>query len=355
MFSWRLLGALTTAVSINLNVSTCRSPGENGSGDSPGEAEHKDVKLPGIDTSELTTRERQQWSGHVSELLAPCKDQPVSLAQCVTENRACKACLPAAKFLLTQVRQGRTTGLAEAAYRARFSPDQVKQIDLEGSPTKGPDSAAVTIVEWADFECPACRAAKPMIDEVMQKYPSGVRLVFKHFPLAIHENAEKAARAAVAAQRQGKFWEMHQGLFDKEPPLNPPVLERIAKNVNLDLSVWKADLDSEAVADVVARDRKQGEEVELTGTPTIFINGRRFVSAGEQQADLLDWVSLELELLGVSDGAQKPAPTQKPPAPPPSTAPPGAAPSAAVPTAALAASGSPKAPPAGSAAPAASR
>lgn len=307
MFSWRLLAALVTAVSINLNVSTCRSPGENGSGDSPGESEAKDVKLPGVDTSELTTRERQQWSSHVTELLAPCKDQPVSLAQCVTENRACKACLPAAKFLLTQVRQGRTPSLAEAAFRARFSPDQVKQIDLGDSPSKGPDSAAVTIVEWADFECPACRAAKPMIEEVMQKYPSGVRLVFKHFPLAIHENAEKAARAAVAAQRQGKFWEMHQGLFDKEPPLNLPVLERIAKSANLDMNAWKADLDSEAVADVVARDRKLGEQVELTGTPTIFINGRRFVSAGEQQADLMEWIGLELELLGAADAAQKPA------------------------------------------------
>jgi len=363
MFSWRLLGALTTAVSINLNVSTCRSPGENGSGDSPGEAEPKDVKLPGIDTSELTTRERQQWSGHVSELLAPCKDQPVSLAQCVTENRSCKACLPAAKFLLTQVRQGRTTGLAEAAYRARFSPDQVKQIDLEGSPSKGPDTAPVTIVEWADFECPACRAAKPMIDEVMQKYPSGVRLVFKHFPLAIHENAEKAARAAVAAQRQGKFWEMHQGLFDKDPPLNQPVLERIAKSVNLDLVAWKADLDSEAVADVVARDRKQGEQVELTGTPTIFINGRRFVSAGEQAADLLDWVGLELELTGATDSAQKPAP--KPAAPAPSAVPPSsavpAASAAPAPSAAAPASRPPAPaglaahPPTAPAAPAASR
>jgi len=346
MFSWRLLAALTTAVSINLNVSTCRSPGENGAGDSARDAEPKDVKLPGIDTSELTTRERQQWSGHVSELLAPCKDQPVSLAQCVTENRACKACLPAAKFLLTQVRQGRTASLAEAAYRARFSPDQVKQIDLEGSPSKGPDSAAVTIVEWADFECPACRAAKPMLEEVMAKYPSGVRLVFKHFPLAIHENAEKAARAAVAAQRQGKFWEMHHGLFDKDPPLNPPVLERIAKNANLDIETWKADLESEAVADVVARDRKLGEQVELTGTPTIFINGRRFVSAGDQQADLLDWVSLELELLGATESAQKPAPAKQAPA--------SSAPAASV-AAPPAASVTPPPAAAGSAPPAASR
>lgn len=331
MFSWRLLAALATTVSINLNVSTCRSPSENGSGEAATDAEPKNVKLPGVDTSALTTRERQQWSSHVSELLAPCKDQPVNLAQCVTEHRDCKACLPAAKYLLTQVRQGRTPGQAEAAYRARFSPDQVKQIELDDSPTKGPDSAPVTIVEWADFECPACRAAKPIIEEVLNKYPSGVRLVFKHFPLAIHENAEKAARAAVAAQRQNKFWEMHKELFAKEPPLNLPVLERIAKSIGLDVEKWKADLESEAVADVVARDRKEGEAVELTGTPTIFINGRRFVSAGDQEADLMDWVDLELELTGASSAKPAPAPKPKAAAPPAGSAsapPPSAAASA---------------------------
>jgi protein-disulfide isomerase len=275
----------------------------------------QNVKLPGIDTAQLTGRERQQWSGHVSELLAPCKDQPVSLAQCVTEKRDCKACLPAAKFLLTQVRQGRTPGQVEAAYRARFSPDHVKQIDIAGSPVKGPDNAVVTIVEWADFECPACRATKPMLDSALNKYPQRVRLVFKHFPLAIHENAEKAARSAVAAHQQGKFWPMHDGLFEKDPPLNLPVLERVAKSIQLDFDQWKTDLESESVADAVARDRKQGEHVELTGTPTIFINGRRFVSAGDQQADFMAWIVLDLELSGAPAARVEsalPSPTPKP-------------------------------------------
>ena len=302
-----LVASLVTTASININISTCRSPGENGSGEAPSSAEPKDVKLPGVDTSQLTTRERQQWSGHVSELLAPCKDQPVSLAQCVSEKRECKACLPAAKFLLTQVRQGRTQGQAEAAYRARFATDQVKEIDTAGSPSKGPENAPVTIVEWADFECPACRAAMPMIENTLKKYPNRVRLVFKHFPLAIHENAEKAARAAVAADKQGKFWEMHEGLFSKDPPLAMPVIERIAKDIDLDIEKWKVDLESEAVADSVARDRKQGEQVELTGTPTLFINGRRFLSAGDQQADFEDWIELELELVGATTAPPVPA------------------------------------------------
>ncbi len=313
MFSWRLLAAMATTVSINLNISTCRSPSENGSGDAPTENKAKEVKLPGVDTSALTTRERQQWSNHVRELLAPCKNQPVSLYQCVTEGRDCDACLPAAKFLLTQVRQGRTQGQAEAAYRARFSPDQVEHIDLSGSPTKGPDDAPVTVVEWADFECPACRAAEPMVESMLEKYPNRVRLVFKNFPLAVHENAEKAARAAVAADLQGKFWQMHDALFKKEPPLSVPALERLAKGIDgLDYDKWKADLESEKVADAVARDRKQGEKVELTGTPTIFINGRRFLSAGDQQADFMDWIALELELKGADSKARAKQPEPAP-------------------------------------------
>src|SRR5690606_22374337 len=120
----------------------------------------------------------------------------------------------------------------------------------------------------------------------------------------------------------------------------------IAKNANLDIETWKADLESEAVADVVARDRKLGEQVELTGTPTIFINGRRFVSAGDQHADLLDWVSLELELLGATESAQKPAPAKQAPA--------SSAPAASV-AAPPAASVTPPPAAAGSAPPAASR
>jgi protein-disulfide isomerase len=153
-----------------------------------------------------------------------------------------------------------------------------------------------------------------MLDGALKKYPGRVRLVFKHFPLDIHENANTAARAAVAAQRQNKFWEMHEGLFTKDPPLALPVLERIAKGIDgLDFDKWKSALESEAVADVVAQDKKQGEAVELTGTPTIFINGRRFLSAaGDQPADFAAWIQLELELVGASGGAKPDKPTAPP-------------------------------------------
>ncbi len=296
MLTWRVAGALAGLFLLNLNVTTCRSPGEGAGPQASANETATDVNLASVDTSDLTSREKRQWSAHVSELLAPCPNQPVSLAQCVSEKRDCKACEPAAEYLVEQVRRGLTKSQVELAFRARFAPDQVKKIDIEGSPSKGPTDAPVTIVEWADFECPACKAAKPALEALMKAHPSAIRLVFKHYPLSIHPNAEKAARAAVAAQKQGEFWKLHSALFSAEPPLTPQKIEQLAKAAGLDMKQFKADWESEAVADLVAKDRKLGNKVDLSGTPTLFINGRRFVYAQDFKSELEGWVDLELEL-----------------------------------------------------------
>jgi protein-disulfide isomerase len=306
MLTWRARGALAAVAALNLGVTTCRSPGDGNSPRPESEQERpiRDVTLPGVDTSSLTTREKKAWSRQVSEQLAPCPDQPVSIAECVSEKRNCKACLPAAKFALQAVQRGMAPEQVEALMNARFAPDQVRNIDLEGSPSKGPANAPVLLVEWADFECPACDAAVPAIDGIYERFPGKVRVVFKHFPLAMHPNAEIAARAAVAAQGQGKFWKMHAGLFAADPPLTRPTIDAVARQAGLDMQRFVKDLESEETADAVARDRKQGEAAELTGTPTVFVNGRRFVSLTEFDADLRDWVELELEIAT----GQKPAP-----------------------------------------------
>lgn len=295
------------------------------------------VEVKGVDTSSLTARERTDWSESVSHLMSPCPDQAVSLAQCVNENRPCKACSPAVRYLLTEVRRGRTQNQVEASYRARFSPDQIKNIDLSDTPSKGPASAPIVIVEFADFECPACGATQPVLDQLYEHHQGQIRFFFKHFPLSMHPNAEKAARASVAAMRQGKFWELHAVLFKNQTALSVENVEKFAQGIGLDMPRFRQDRDSEATADFVAKNRKQGEVLELTGTPSIFINGRRFTSTGENQAqDFEDWVNLELELSG-----NAPAPAA---APAPSAVP---APSGSAPAAATAPSG---AKPAGSAA-----
>jgi thiol-disulfide isomerase/thioredoxin len=218
------------------------------------------IALAGVDTTSLTPREQKEWSTYVTELLAPCPDQPVSLAQCVKESRPCAPCLPAARFLVNRVTRGGTRSQVEQAFRLRFAPDQVKTVEEGTSPWKGTKDAPVTLVEWADFECPYCAAAAPIIDELLEQYPGFVKIVFKNYPLASHENSELTARASVAAGRQGKFWEMHRAMFEgQEAGLTRENVLGLARTLGLDLRKFTADLDSEAIADAVSADRKQAE------------------------------------------------------------------------------------------------
>jgi protein-disulfide isomerase len=321
MLSFRAASALALFAFLNTKLVTCRSPGESSPDASPTRSETKDVNLPGVDTSSLTGREKSEWSRFVSELRSPCPDQPVSVAQCVSESRACKACVPAAKFISRQVQRGRTRAQVEAAYKARFAADQVKDIALEDSPSKGNPAAPVVLVEFADFQCPACRAARPIVEETMKKHEGQTRLVFKHFPLSIHQFAEKAARGARAAQAQGKFWEMYAALFDNQERLSPAVVDELAKGLGLDMAKFTKDAESEAMADAVTRDRKLGERLDIQSTPTLYINGRQFPSTPDFPEELAEWIDLEIEL---TRGAAVAAPA-------PSTAPaPSAAPAASV-------------------------
>jgi protein-disulfide isomerase len=276
-------------------LTTCRSPGETG-GDASAGRNDKIVVLKGIETSSLTARERADWSGAVSELLSPCADQPVSIEQCVNESRACSACTPAARYLLEQVRRGRTRAQVDAAYRARFAADQVKSIELGESPSKGAPHAPVVIVEFADFECPACADKRSLLDKLVEQHSGKLKLVFKNYPLSMHQNAEKAARAGVSAHRQGKFWQLHALMFENQADLSPGRIEKLAQKVGLDLARFRQDRDSEATADFVARDRKQGETLNIDSTPSLFINGRKFPASADFDRDLEDWLELEFEL-----------------------------------------------------------
>lgn len=297
MPAWRAIGGVIAVSFFNLNVATCRSPSGDGGREPDQSQQSKVVDLPGIDTSSLTPREKKEWSGYVSELLAPCADQPVNIAQCVKESRACNLCGPAAEFLVEQVRRGRTRTQVETAYNLRFSADAVKSIDTTGAPAMGAKDPTVLIVEWADFECPFCRAAYPVLDEAVQRYPDQIRLVYKNYPLSSHEHSEEAARAGVAAARQDKFWPMHHAMFEhQEDGLSRKTLDKLARDVGLDMKKYTEDIESEGVADVVSKDRREAEKLGLKGTPMIYINGRHFeIELFNLLEDLDPWLQLEIE------------------------------------------------------------
>jgi protein-disulfide isomerase len=136
--------------------------------------------------------------------------------------------------------------------------------------------AKVTIVEFSDFECPYCGAAHPALSALLGEFPGQVNLVFKNFPLDGHKNSMPAARAAVAAQLQGKFWEMADKLFEHQRELSPEKIRELAQSIGLDMAKFDADVASPAVQQRVENDKKEGAGLGIQGTPSLFVNGRPY-------------------------------------------------------------------------------
>ena len=154
-------------------------------------------------------------------------------------------------------------------------PDKVHTIPSGKSPIKGPEDASVTIVEFSDYQCPFCARSEPLIAQALEAYPTQARFVFKHFPLtSIHPHAMGASKAAVAAQKQGKFWEMHELLFANQRALSPEQLQGYAQQIGLDMEQFKADMESAEVENLVKEDMRLAQQVGVRGTPTIFVNGK---------------------------------------------------------------------------------
>jgi protein-disulfide isomerase len=265
-----------------------------------------DRELDGVDTSSLTGPERTSWSMLVDQELAPCKELVLSLRECVERRAPCPGCVSGARFLAARLGRGDATSQAEQAYRVRFGAEGVKSVALDDSPQRGPANASITIVEWADYECPFCANTATLLDDLLSRRPDQVRLVFKHFPIASHPRARLAAQAAAAAQEQGKFWEMHRLLFSgKSHQLSPERLPDLARELGLDVPRFVTDFGSAKVADRIERDQKQADLLGLRGTPFVLINGRHFdASHFDLEEDLDAWIDLELELLGRSGGAR---------------------------------------------------
>jgi protein-disulfide isomerase len=245
-----------------------------------------DVTIPEIDTSSFTPREKHELSQYLSQLPAPCPEVAVSVGQCVIEKRACAACMPAAKAVAQAVRDGLAAEQVRDLYAQRFDKAGAKSIPLDGSPSRGPEGGPVILVEFADFECPFCQKMAPELDALWASHKDKVRFVYKFMPLSMHPHGESAARAAIAAQMQGKFWEMHEKLFANGQHLEPSDIEGYARAIGLDLNRFRADIASPAVTARLDADRKLADELGVKGTPSIYIDGRAY----DAKIDIAQWV-----------------------------------------------------------------
>ncbi len=149
------------------------------------------------------------------------------------------------------------------------------EVATEGHPSRGPADAPVTLVEFSDFECPFCRRTQPVLDQIEAAYGDRIRLVYRQFPLTdIHPRAQKAAEASLCANDQGQFWPMHDAMFEEPIELEVASLRFKASNLGLDGEQFASCLESGKYADRVRDDLRAGMAAGVTGTPTIYVNGR---------------------------------------------------------------------------------
>jgi protein-disulfide isomerase len=239
--------------------------------------------LPGIDLSGLSAEQK-------ATVLKLLREEPCScgcnmkLAECRVADPQCQYSTGMAKIVIESVKQGKTPDQAlEAARTSKWGPaktlDDPVKIPVSGAPVTGPADAPLTIVEFSDFQCPYCAAAVPQIRAILKAYPAQIKLVFKQFPLEEHPQADLAATAAVAAQKQGKFWPMHDVLFEHPNDLSRKSILGYAKEIGLNVDKLENDMDTTEIRETVERDVEDGNDANVMGTPTIFIQGRRYNGA----------------------------------------------------------------------------
>jgi protein-disulfide isomerase len=212
----------------------------------------------------------------------------MKVAECRVKDPNCSWSTGVAAAMGNALRAGKNENDAiDAAKASRWGqgPQPPKLLEdpvtipTAGSPVRGPADAVLTLVEFSDFQCPYCSIAVGKLDAVLEAYPGKIKLIFKQFPLDTHSQAALAADAAIAAHQQGKFWPMHDALFAHRRELSRPTIQALAAAAGLDMKRFESDLDSQETRKTVARDIQDGDHAGVEGTPSVFINGRKYNGA----------------------------------------------------------------------------
>ncbi len=184
---------------------------------------------------------------------------------------------------------------------ANKTPVNVENLIRDDSDQIGPKDSKVTIVEFADFECEACGAAHPTVKRILEEYKGKIRFVRRHFPLPGHANAILASQVAEAAEEQGKFWEMHNKLYESQIEWGEKQESEIetfiqyATDLGLDIEQFKQSIESNKAMEKINRDKADGEVVGVRATPTFFING-------QMRDGVPDYQQLKNEIDGILAG-----------------------------------------------------
>jgi protein-disulfide isomerase len=198
---------------------------------------------------------------------------------------SCRRSLIFARTVVDSIREGKDEAAVTKALEAKSAtfveakmPDDagmVYNIDVTNSPVRGPKTASVRLVEFSDFQCPYCAELQKTLDQVLKAFPKDVQLVYKQFPLNIHPYARQAAAATLFANSQGKFWELHDRMFQNFTSINDQTIRKWVGEVGLSQSDFDRALQTGKFEPVIQKDAADGAAAKVLGTPTIFVNGRR--------------------------------------------------------------------------------
>jgi len=248
------------------------------------DAWHTATDLPAVDLSGLTAAQKATALKVLRDYDCSCQCG-MKVAECRMKDPKCYYSRGLSQVIVEALKAGKSESDARhAAQGSEFANSQQEvpllepavSLSVAGSPSVGPANAAITLVEFSDFQCPYCAVAAPELHRVMRVFPQQIRLVFKQYPLEIHPLAPLAAVAALAADRQGKFWDMHDAMFARRHSLDRDGLIATATDIGLDITQFTSDLDSPKVKAAVDQDQREGDKVGIQGTPTLFINGQRY-------------------------------------------------------------------------------
>ena len=239
--------------------------------------------LPAVDLSSLSPAEKVTALKLLRARDCSC-GCGMKVAECRVKDPNCYYSKGLASVIVASINAGKSEKevLADAdASRFAHAPEHKLledpvDVPTAGAPETGPDDAPITLVEFSDFQCPYCTLATPQLQAVLQAYPKQVRLFFKQFPLDMHSQAALAAAAAVAAQKQGKFWPMHDALFASHNDLRRATIFALASALGLDMKRFEADIASPEIRKAVAHDLEDGSNIGVMSTPTLFIDGQHY-------------------------------------------------------------------------------
>ena len=255
--------------------------GEPEEADESAEADREtgDFDYVGVDLGDLSLEQRGNLQGLASSELCPCPDSVVSLHDCLQEEDVCEEAVEAGGRMVAVVQEGADQEAAfEQMARERVDTGRAHEFTLEGVPYKGNPDADVVIVEFADFQCPHCRTAAAMMDEVYERFGDDIVVYFKNFPLG-HPTSDEAARAALAAHQQDRFWQMHGLIFEHQNQLDSRRIQSFAHQLGINFERFQQDMQSGSIQAHILRDREEALAAGVTGTPAVFVNGERYTGA----------------------------------------------------------------------------